>query len=521
MNPLLDRRSLLKLLALLPLTSLVGERIDSSVGAKGPAQNREAANVLILVFDALSAKHMSLYGYERETTPNLDKFAQQSTVFHANYAAGNFTTPGTASLLTGVYPWSHRALHFLGKATDRYEEANIFGLFASKGYRTIAYTHNPLANVLLHQFREHLGLFKQMRDLCLAGQQFAEQLLPGDFDTAIQSEWLLLREAHGELAPASLFLSLLDRTDRHFLSGRLLQRESGELFPRGVQRSLGEFEGGLYFVLDDAIDWIAAESSRSPQPFLGYFHLMPPHEPYNPRREFIGLFEDSWEPVAKPAHFFSTGHSDGDLNNQRKQYDEHVAYADAEFGRLHDMLAQSNLLDNTCVVVTSDHGEMFERGIQGHWTEVMYEPIIRIPLLISGPGQHERQDVHVPTSAVDLLPTLLHVAGYDTPDWCEGQVLPLSGSRASNSQSILSIEAKGCPRQGALTRATVALIKDRYKLIHYSGYNGYENQFEMYDLANDPEEMEDLYAPKRPLASDLQDELEEKLREVNRPYLRE
>ncbi len=64
-----------------------------------------------------------------------------------------------------------------------------------------------------------------------------------------------------------------------------------------------------------------------------------------------------------------------------------ILYADKEFGRFFDYLDSSGLLDNTWVVLTSDHGEMFERGIDGHDTEVLYEPVIRIPLMIFEPGR--------------------------------------------------------------------------------------------------------------------------------------
>lgn len=519
MNPPMDRRSLLKLLALLPLTSLAGEGTDSSVRAKGPAQNRGAANILILVFDALSAKHMSLYGYERETTPNLDRFAQQSTVFHANYAAGNFTTPGTASLLTGVYPWSHRALHFLGKAARGYARANIFSLFAAAGYTTITYTHNPLVHVLLHQFRQDLSIFKGMQDLCLAGQQVSERFFPSDFDIALHSEWLVLREGQRAQAPGSLFLSLFNGAKRHKLDESTVRREYDDLFPRGVPSNIGPYGGSLYFILEHAIDWISVMSTRSPQPFLAYVHLYPPHEPYHPRREFVGLFDDGWGPEAKPPHFFTLGCSDQFLDQKRREYDEHIAYADAEFGRLYALLEQNGLLDNTYVVITADHGEMFERGIHGHDTETLYESVIRVPLLVSAPKQRQRKDVYVSTSGVDLLPTLLHATDRAVPDWCEGAVLPtFSDSDTTAERSIFCVEAKSNPKRAALTKATLAAVKERYKLIRYLGYDGFDDEYELYDLVDDPEETRNLYSSNSSVATQLQRELAEKLREVNQPY---
>ena len=74
----------------------------------------KAPNVIILVFDTLSARHLSLQGYQRLTTPNLIRFAEKATVYHRHYAAGNFTSPGTASLLTGMHPWTHRAFEQAG-----------------------------------------------------------------------------------------------------------------------------------------------------------------------------------------------------------------------------------------------------------------------------------------------------------------------------------------------------------------------------------------------------------------------
>src|SRR5262245_3743808 len=71
-------------------------------------------NILIFVFDAMSARHLSLCGYPRRTTPNLEKFAERASVYHTHFSASNFTTSGTASMLTGLYPWTHRAINYRG-----------------------------------------------------------------------------------------------------------------------------------------------------------------------------------------------------------------------------------------------------------------------------------------------------------------------------------------------------------------------------------------------------------------------
>ena len=97
MSPQMSRRSFLRLLSLLLLTPLLNEREHFVEQTKNSSQNEAAPNVLILLFDALSAKNVSVYGYNRETTPNLARFAERATVYHAHYAAGNHTPPGTSS----------------------------------------------------------------------------------------------------------------------------------------------------------------------------------------------------------------------------------------------------------------------------------------------------------------------------------------------------------------------------------------------------------------------------------------
>ena len=98
------------------------------------------------------------------------------------------------------------------------------------------------------------------------------------------------------------------------------------------------------------------------------------------------------------------------------------------------------------MILTSDHGEMFQKGVSGHSTPLVFEPGVRVPLIISAPGQRQRQDVHALTSTVDLLPSLLQIAGKATPAWCEGEPLPyLGGERMQPSQHLSSSKPKRTP----------------------------------------------------------------------------
>ena len=99
-----NRRDFLKLTSLVPLSLSLLRFLKTF--APLTAQPK---NIAVIVFDAFSAYSISRYGYERVTTPNIDRLAKRAIVYHNHFAGGNFTSPGTASLLTGTLPWTHRA----------------------------------------------------------------------------------------------------------------------------------------------------------------------------------------------------------------------------------------------------------------------------------------------------------------------------------------------------------------------------------------------------------------------------
>lgn len=503
-----SRRTFLKLLPTVPLFKAVW---PSLLSAAVPQQQAEGPNILILVFDTFSAKHINLHGYERDTTPNLARIAQQATLFHNHRSTANFTSPATASMLTGTYPWHHRAFHLHGLVNDEYVDRNIFQLLPDS-YHKVAYTHNLLVFSLLHQFQNDVDSLHKTRELCLADLQFADRLFYDDYSAAFWGEWLALRG--GEAAPSSLFLSIADR-GRRFANKSQVEAAYSTDYPRGIPNL-----HSLYFRLEDAIDWIGEQAAALPQPYFSYFHLLPPHEPYTTHRDYIDMFADGWKPQEKPTNFTSQGTGQGFLNQERRHYDEFVAFVDAEIGRLFAQMEADGVLDNTYVVLTSDHGELFERGIRGHVTPALYDPLLNVPLLIHKPGQQQREDVFAHTSAVDLLPTFLQITGQPIPDWVDGEVLPTFGTaELASDRSTFALEAKSNPKQAPLTKATSVLVKDEYKLIYYLGYRD-EELFELYNVANDPEEMTNLIDTQTAVAADLQQELKSRLAAANEPFQR-
>jgi arylsulfatase A-like enzyme len=502
------RRDFLKVAGLLPLSFVMPPSIGSSHTAQQSQQN-----VIIIVFDALSARHISLYGYRRDTMPNLSKLADRAIVYHNHYAGGNFTTPGTASLLTGVNPWKHRAFENLGTVDEAFLNKNIFSAFPD--YRRITFTHNLWASAILHQFTQNVELYIPANELLLTDDYFIPELFRNDEDVARLS-WTRAIKKEEEGYAYSLFLSHLYERVRDWPLEKLRSE-----YPRGLPMV---FEDN-YFLLEQSIDRVAAELKRTGQPFLGYFHFWPPHDPYCTPREFYGRFiNDGLKFIQKPRSIFSTTtETVEELDQYRIAYDESILYVDREFGRLVDYLEKSGSLANTWLVLTSDHGEMFDRGINGHTTPVLYEPIVRVPLLIFEPGRESREDIYELTSAVDLLPTLLRVTGHIQAEWTEGVVLPPFNHEFPQNRNIFVLEAKENEKDKPITIGTTAIISDHFKLTNFFGYEvlgGINGELiELYDLENDPEELNNLYSTKDKIGSELLNELKVKLKLMNEPYL--
>jgi len=469
-------------------------------------------NVLIVLFDSWSAYHLSLYSYARRTTPQIERLAERAIVYHNHIAGGNYTLPGTTSLLTGMLSWKHRAFGFpIDQVQNLFAERNIFHLFPD--YHRMAYTHNRLANQVLEYLFRDLDDFTPLRQHLLHDDFWVSNLFAGDDDIATLS-WLRALKPQEADFNYSLFFSRIYQANlqRTFL-------EYDKLFPLGLPR----FNIDNFYLLEDAIDWMIEALPSAPQPFLGYYHFLPPHYPYNTRADFYKAFSgDGRAPQRKAESLFSERASYELLIQEARHYDEFILYVDSEFARLYERLEQSGVLNSTWLILTSDHGELFERGVRGHGGPLLYHPVIKIPLLIFPPGQTTRQDVYENTSAVDLLPTLLEITGRGDrkPDWTEGQVLPPFGKESR--KDIFVVEGLQTEQNRPMDSGTIIVLREKYKLIYYFGYEklgGMEEMVELYDLDNDPEELEDLALVHADLAADLLNTAKEKRAENDRPFL--
>jgi hypothetical protein len=402
-----SRRDFLKLASLAPAAWLsspllkIGDRIRNQ---------DNTPNVLILIFDAWSANNVSFYGYPRATMPNLERFAEKAIVYHNHISAGTFTSPGVASILTGLYPWSHRAFQLGNTIVNSHAEHQMFSMLKGIFSARLGFSQNRSADKILGQIERDIDTHLSYGTYNIYNRS--------SYDSPIYSIELIKSIISSLKSDSSLFVGPALRA-KNLYNEKVINEKYLPYYPKGLPSSIYSL-----FLLESVVARTVETLSDLNTPFLGYMHFFPPHEPYRPKTKYYGEFRDNWQPPDKGIHPFALEKNDYDSTSRnRRLYDEYLISWDFELGRLFEFLDESGLRENSYIIITSDHGEMFERGEQGHWTPLVFDPLIRVPLIVSRPGQQNREDVYTNTSSVDILPTLAHLTGIPFPPWSEGQVL--------------------------------------------------------------------------------------------------
>ena len=222
-------------------------------------------------------------------------------------------------------------------------------------------------------------------------------------------------------------------------------------------------------VVTHALAWLGKDDT---QPFFGWVHLYDPHAPYEAPAEFASRF---------PA-------------GQIGAYDAEIAYTDSQVGRLVQALESSGRLENTLIVVLSDHGEQLgEHHEQAHGFFV-YDASVQIPLLIAGPGVSSRV-VPDQVRIVDVMPTVLDLAGVKGPDVMQGTTLrpALDGGKVD----LLALSESWYPRFHYGWSELTAVRDGRFKFI-------LAPRRELYDLTTDPGELTNIAAASQARADAME-----------------
>jgi arylsulfatase A-like enzyme len=384
---------------------------------KAPPVAAERLNVLLLTIDTLRADHLGLYGYTRNTSRHLDALAREATVFDYAYTYWPKTRGSFVAMLTG----RRDAQTGYGKSHPVLLDFNptLASVLQKAGYRTAAIVDN--GNVA-------------------AGHGYAK-----GFDT--------YRETWQEKALATE----MDRT-------------------RAIT------EGGVQFL---------REAPRA-QPFLLWLHYVNPHAPYTPPAPWDTTFLDE-DAKAGPRLPVVPGFHGGipkqwAVKGQERlgyyvaQYDGEIGVSDDQVGRVLEALRQAGQWERTLVVVTSDHGESLgEHGYYFDHGEDLFDPSLRVPLLVSLPGQRRGLRSQVLASTLDLVPTILDAVKVSyPPDLAGRSLLAATGGAEAGWDHLFARNDRNLT--GSFDR--------RYKVVATPGEKA--TRVALFDRQVDPGETRDL-----------------------------
>jgi arylsulfatase A-like enzyme len=441
-------------------------------------------DIYLITFDALRADDTSVYGYSRVTTPNLEKFAQRSFTFDYFFANSNFTSPTTTTIETGMLPWSHRVFQASGFLRNENTHRNLAAVLKERGYYTAMISSNPLAAPFRHRTLESYDAVQYAPSTGLTGLRLRAFNLIG-LNTQTTLWFSLLR-----------FMTTLSAySDSLLLRGRY-PSPAEDVFGRAIRM---------------------LERDNGSQPVFLWTHIFPPHGPYwvpRPyRHRFVSERVRNYENFE--VHDREKLRAGVALPELRASYDEMILYADHCVGEFLDWLEQTGRLNRSIVIVSADHGELFDHDRVAHGGPELYNGVIRIPLLIHLPGQERSVRVDELSQEADLLPTLLDLIGVPIPSWTEGISLkPALESKRLPDRYVFSMSLDPNRIFDPISKGTVAVVDREFKFVRYLK-SGKE---ELYRYEVDSSEERNLVQSEPQVADRMRNILLTKIEEVNRQF---
>lgn len=403
LDPLLSTKNARRiLLTTLVLTAalIVGEfSLSKSLAIPAPVATRSqsAPNIILVTFDALSAEDMSLYGYGLPTTPNIDAFARDATVFTNFYSASTFTTPGVATIITGLYPSESHVHQLEGRERRDNAGKNLPYLMRAGGYATGSFISNPYPFYYAKTMQNAFDILPE----------------PVFRKGAVPYLWAVTKPLHQDSGIGSRIDEYTDCVEIETLWNWWRKLPNNQTLRI---RPTESFDQGRVVL------------NQLPDRFFLWVHTMAPHDPYLPDAADRGRFlpDSELRAFEKEGRRFQPLYKPNEqslVDRRRLGYDEYVASADRAFGAFISELEKSGKLRNTVVIVSSDHGESFQGGVYRHESPYQTRPVIHVPLIIRMPDQQGSQKVPFFVDQTALAPTILELAGQRKPAWMPGQSL--------------------------------------------------------------------------------------------------
>jgi arylsulfatase A-like enzyme len=326
-------------------------------------------NIVLIVWDSVRAASLSTYGFQEDTSPHLSRLAEEGILFEMAVAPSSWTLPSHASFFTGIFPEELPTVW--GKRLER-RYRTLAEVLTQHGYATAGFVANQLFCSRIHGLDQGFIHYEDFTDP--------------------RVEWLLSLQVGRRLVCSPRLKDVL-----------------------GLQTFWGRKPAGK--VTEDFLRWL----DRRPQrPFFAFLNFFDAHQPYWAPPPY----DERFGPVSLRQSIrydlklrYATVVDPESLGPEQRRGEEYayqgaIAYLDACLGRILDGLRARGLLENTVIIVTSDHGEHFgEHGLRDHGNS-LYRALLHVPLVIRLPGGSFRGiRIRRPVSLCDLPATLLDLAG--------------------------------------------------------------------------------------------------------------
>lgn len=423
-------------------------------------------NILLIMADQLSALALPAYGHRVVKAPHISALAEDGVLFENMYCNFPLCAPSRASMLTGRLASDVGA--FDNAAEFSSEVPTIAHYLRAHGYRTVLSGKMHFAGAdQLHGYEERL----------------TTDIYPADFGWT--PDW--------QHEPTHYSWS-------HHMASVV---EAGPC-ERTLQMDFDE--DAVYRAERKIYDLARAVDGRS---FFLTVSMTEPHDPYNCLPQHWALYDDDsidmprvaaiapeqMDPHSRRLYYQAGMHqyriTDARIRNARHAYYGMISYVDDQVGRLLRALQHAGVADNTIVIFTADHGDMM--GERGLWYKMtFFEWSARVPLIAHWPQRWRPHRVHDPVSLVDLLPTLLDVAGADRdpvpPEPLDGRSLApfLEGNSADARDVCAEYLAEG---------AVGPRVMIRRGALKYTWSDA--DPVELYDLSADPDERTNVAGQSR------------------------
>jgi arylsulfatase A-like enzyme len=444
-------------------------------------------NIIMLVMDSVRVDRLSCYGYHRNTTPHIDRISKDSTLYEQAISVGCWTVPVHASIFTGLYPSSH-------------------GLTISKdalpaNYPTLAYQ------------LKNLGY----QTACFSNNAYISDItgLAQGFDT-VEDIWRVSKPRGIQRTKMGKLIQQLKRLGPIGIPvirlARLIQELRSVLKRRNKQGDMGAE------LTNERIQTWLNESWNSDHPFFIFINYMEPHEPYNPpqpyNRIFIPKRYSTWR-VARVGNNKNVSEridekrGKEDLEILNALYDGELNYLDQKIGELVDFLEKRDILENTMLILTSDHGDCLgEHHLIGH-RMALYEQLVHVPLIIRlperfQPGTRVTQQV----SLVDLYPTILESAGAVVEESKFNGYRSLLSTPDDTVRTFMVAENTAPKSLESVVSRMIRTTKLKY--IWKSN-----QEHELYNLIDDPGESLNLFSNESRWAQEMHEKLESWLHSID------